>query len=404
MKPQREWIEEWIKRRDQLTTHKNLNAYFDREQLGDVALETIRIGRCFIPTGEILVRDPIDLLYREELPYFVTAPIGKYPVELSVAQDEDGERHCAAVRIKFNYRPGLRFEQALTGREDIEGYGGGIYGVFGNSGWLSFCDERAHQDLCDYAEKWEQQNPGKSYQFDQLEPMLENNVVDFVVPNTSSHILMFKVEEGSRRYPVYWGQDEEKMICQLVIWILDLQQQDSDIPQEERAEYNMGEDMPEICWDGSAFRGKINLREWNSYFGVEEMIPFTVLVGDLSDDEILDGCEWLLAHQYQLLDRMMEALLDRYPLMQVEYGHLMSDNHPDMPNIAYKSGFSEFLYPQHIVLDLEEKMPKVTAAFSCTWDEEEGFGISVQQEKILKIGTAAFVPEWNDPTETEDQE
>ena len=122
-------------------------------------------------------------------------------------------------------------------------------------------------------------------------------------------------------------------------------------------------------------------------------------VGELTDLQVVQGCRAFLERQYQILDVMMTALADRYPLMQLEYGHLMSENAPEMPNILDKNDFAELLYPQRLILDLEKGC--VLAAFDCTWDREKGFGIVVRGEEVLQMDTAEIVPEW-EPFEREE--
>lgn len=61
-------------------------------------VSVLRGGLCPVPSGQLLVGDPFGgLQNRGELPYFVTAPVGDYPLELSVAQTDDGRPVYAAA-------------------------------------------------------------------------------------------------------------------------------------------------------------------------------------------------------------------------------------------------------------------------------------------------------------------
>ena len=154
-----------------------------------------------------------------------------------------------------------------------------------------------------------------------------------------------------------------------------------------------------LVWDGKQYQGAVCLQEWEGYFQRQEPYPLLVRVGELTDLQVVQGCRDFLERQYQILDVMMTALTDRYPLMQLEYGHLMSENAPEMPNILDKNDFAELLYPQRLILDLEKGC--VLAAFDCTWDREKGFGIVVRGEEVLQMDTAEIVPEW-EPFEREE--
>ena len=117
MVPKREWVRRWVQLREQLSAQVDFDRYFAEGEVGGHAVSVLRAGLCPVPSGELLVGDPFGgLQNRGELPYFVTAPVGDYPLELSVAQTDDGRPVYAAARLRFNYRRAVSFEQALTGR------------------------------------------------------------------------------------------------------------------------------------------------------------------------------------------------------------------------------------------------------------------------------------------------
>ena len=210
--------------------------------------------------------------------------------------------------------------------------------------------------------------------------------------------VLFRAGWGEGNYPAFWGLDEEGRICQLVVWMIDLEhqeQQEEAFPWEE--DFQRLQDA--LVWDGEQYQGTVCLQEWEGYFQRQEPYPLLVRVGELTDLQVVQGCRDFLERQYQILDVMMTALTDRYPLMQLEYGHLMSENAPEMPNILDKNDFAELLYPQRLILDLEKGC--VLAAFDCTWDREKGFGIVVRGEEVLQMDTAEIVPEW-EPFEREE--
>jgi hypothetical protein len=48
------------------------------------------MGEIVIPTGNIMVRDPLVYLHQEELPYFIKVPTGTFPLTTLVVEvDKD---------------------------------------------------------------------------------------------------------------------------------------------------------------------------------------------------------------------------------------------------------------------------------------------------------------------------
>ena len=84
------------------------------------------------------------------------------------------------------------------------------------------------------------------------------------------------------------------------------------------------------------WKGRVGLQgdSWEGFFEAEDSYPLLVCSDVKSEEEAEIACEKLLTQQYAALDVMMTALLDRYPIMQLEYGHTMADNAPEMPNVA----------------------------------------------------------------------
>lgn len=416
MAPKREWLQNWLQIREKLTAHVDFAAYFRRGEIHGYPVEVLRVGLCSVPSGKLIVRSPFGSLQsRREKPYFVPAPVGEYPLELSVVTTTDAKPIYAAARLLFNYNPAVHYEQALCGGEDLEGFDSGYYGFWAQDGWGCVCDERTHQAFCDFADRWREKKPQGDLNEDYFEPLLlanaktypqkqpqEGGWLNWTVPGSRQRAILFRTGWGEGNYPAFWGTDEEGRICQLVIWFLDLehQQQDAPTPLDE----DLLQLQDELVWDGSQYQGRIHLREWEGYFCKEDFYPLLVRVGSCTDLEVVERCRNFLEQQYQLLDVMMTALLDRYPLMQLSYGHLMSDNAPEMPNILDKNDFARLIYPERILLDLESG--QVRAAFRCSWDPKDGLGIAVRGEEVLQIDTAEMVPTWEPfvPGESEHNE
>lgn len=141
-----------------------------------------------------------------------------------------------------------------------------------------------------------------------------------------------------------------------------------------------------LHWNQCRKDGKegVRLRDWEGFFEAEDSYPLLVCSDVKSEEEAEIACEKLLTQQYAALDVMMTALLDRYPIMQLEYGHTMADNAPEMPNVLDKNDFSALLYPKRIVFNPNQNT--IAAAFSCTWDTENGFAAIVRGETLVEMG------------------
>ena len=279
MVPKREWVRRWVQLREQLSAQVDFDRYFAEGEVGGHAVSVLRAGLCPVPSGELLVGDPFGgLQNRGELPYFVTAPVGDYPLELSVAQADDGRPVYAAARLRFNYRRAVSFEQALTGKEDLGSFDGGYYGFLADSGWACLCDEKAHRAFCDFAQSWQERNPQGNLYADYFAPLLSQNArrfpqhqppeggwLNWPIPGSRQRAVLFRTGWGEGNYPAFWGLDEEGRICQLVVWMIDLEhqeQQEEAFPWEE--DFQRLQDA--LVWDGKQYQGAVCLQEWEGYF------------------------------------------------------------------------------------------------------------------------------------------
>ena len=59
MQPSKEWLEKWKKVKNKLQPGSNLEDYFTLKEIAGKELDVMDIGPCSIPTGEVLVREPV---------------------------------------------------------------------------------------------------------------------------------------------------------------------------------------------------------------------------------------------------------------------------------------------------------------------------------------------------------
>lgn len=233
------WMKKWESVKEKTVCPVDLNTYFEQEEIAGKSLTTINIGSCNLPSGNLLVRDPLVYLpNRNERPYFQNAPAGKYETEICVikSDDEDCDRY-AAVRLRFNEKRAVRFYEALVGNENLETLEEGDYfGFCVDAGLGCVCDEIIHRIYCDWDEQWRKDNPDDNPYDGYFAALFKENYylhpeyqraggdwLNWQVPGTEYHIPIFQSGFGDGTYPVYWGIDEGGEICQLVIQFIDIE-------------------------------------------------------------------------------------------------------------------------------------------------------------------------------------
>lgn len=240
MAPTKEWLEKWNIIKEKTISPVDLNTYFEQAEIAGKQLTVMDIGICSLPSGKVLVRDPLVYLgIRSEQPYFQAAPAGNYHTEVCVIKpDKEGDcARYAAVRLRFSDKRPVGFYEALIGIENIEELGDDEYFGFNvDAGLGCICDEVVHQAFCDWSEQWDREHP-KGNQYDdyfaalfaenyKANPEFQRNGGDWLnwqIPGTQYRLPMFQSGFGDGAYPVYWGFDENGAICQLVVQLIDIQ-------------------------------------------------------------------------------------------------------------------------------------------------------------------------------------
>lgn len=234
-----EWLENYNNNKHLLVPPSDLNSYFTENETAGQKLEVFSIGAIEIPTGEILVRDP--LVYLNELseirPYFKKVPTGKYEVKIcAVISEEDCARY-ALVKIDFTKENPLRYEEALIGTENLDEFGEGEYFGFNvDAGLATIIDEKVAESYIEFQNKWKKENPDKNIYDDYFAKIFKKSYeenpkyqrsggdwINWTIPNTNYQVPMFQSGFGDGTYPVYFGYDKNDEICQLVIEFIDVE-------------------------------------------------------------------------------------------------------------------------------------------------------------------------------------
>ena len=90
--PDKEWLDKFQQVRELTLSPVALDQYFEKEEIAGRQLAVLDIGPCTLPTGKLLVRDPLVYLgLKNEQPYLRTAPAGTYTTQLCVVKPQGEE-------------------------------------------------------------------------------------------------------------------------------------------------------------------------------------------------------------------------------------------------------------------------------------------------------------------------
>ena len=236
--PTKEWLAEYEEKRAFTRCPNDLNPYFTLDMMAGKRLDRMSLGKVSLPTGRVLVRDPLAYLDEEEEPYFQTAPAGEYEAVACVVAPAGGDcARYAAVRVRFTGREAVRFEEALIGDEDLSAFQDGEYFGFNvDAGLACICDERTRDAFCAFAGGWQDAHPEEDLYDGYFAPLFAENYgknpkyqreggdwLNWEAPGTGLHMPIFQSGFGDGAYPVYWGYDGDGAVCQMVIQFIDIE-------------------------------------------------------------------------------------------------------------------------------------------------------------------------------------
>lgn len=232
-----EWLNKFEEKRHLLLCPANLNEYFEKEELHGKKLAVMKIGKVTLPTGQVIVRDPLVYIDKNSKPYFLQVPKGEYETEIAVVLADDGDcDRYAAVRVQFSNNQAVKFEEALVGGENLDTLNEGEYFGFNvDAGLGCICDTQSRDSYVQFEQEFMKKNPDCNMYDDYFAELMEENYnknpkyqrrggdwLNWQIPGTQYHIPIFQSGFGDGVYPVYFGYDESGQICQLVIQFIDI--------------------------------------------------------------------------------------------------------------------------------------------------------------------------------------
>ena len=231
LQPSKEWKTRYDEVKELLTSPVNYAECFEMKEIQGKEIFILDMGDISFPTGDILVRDPLVWLNRDEKAYLTSVPRGKYRIETLVVKLEEDHYRYALSRVRFTENVPKIYYEALKGDENLDDVDGdSIFGFNVDAGLATIVDVETRNAYCDFEDKWYAENPGKNIYDDffaaifaksaEENPLYQRDGgdwINFKIPNSELSIPMIQSGFGDGRYPVYFGYDENGKLCDLVV-------------------------------------------------------------------------------------------------------------------------------------------------------------------------------------------
>ena len=231
LQPSIEWKKRYEAVKNLLTSPVNYAKCFDMKEIQGKEIFILDMGEIEFPTGDILVRDPLVWLNRDEKAYLTSVPRGRFRIETLVVKLEEDYYRYALSRVRFTESVPNIYYEALKGDENLDDVDGdSIFGFNVDAGLATIVDVATRNAYCDFKDKWYAENPDKNIYDDFFTEVFANNAeenpnyqreggdwINFKLPNSELSIPMIQSGFGDGRYPVYFGYDENGELCDLVV-------------------------------------------------------------------------------------------------------------------------------------------------------------------------------------------
>lgn len=227
------WLQKYEEVKDVLICPTDLETYFTSDEIAGQPLETMEIGNVSLPSGKIVVRDPLVDLNGNQSPYFIQAPKGDFPVTIAVVKSENWGDRYAVVKVEFTKEKPIVYREALVGIEELEGVTEDDYFGFGVDAGLGCITDK---EVLPFVDKFVDETDLDNFYDDYFAALFEQSYKDhpenqrdagdwinWKVPNTNYHIPMFASGFGDGTYPVYFAYDTHDSICGLYIQFIDIE-------------------------------------------------------------------------------------------------------------------------------------------------------------------------------------
>ena len=120
LQPSIEWKKRYEAVKNLLTSPVNYAKCFYMKEIQGKEIFILDMGEIEFPTGDILVRDPLVWLNRDEKAYLTSVPRGKYRIETLVVKLEEDHYRYALSRVRFTENVPKIYYEALKGDENLD--------------------------------------------------------------------------------------------------------------------------------------------------------------------------------------------------------------------------------------------------------------------------------------------
>ena len=208
----------------------NYNEYFDKNEFTGTPLKFLSLGEVSLPTGQIIVCDPLAHFYNS-LPLDRKVKPGKYPIIVCIAKTEDSGDRYAIVKLEFSKEKASEFHLATTEGQDVKElkHDDEFFGFPVDAGLGCFMDTETRKFYNEFDDNFMKQNPAGNLYDDLLADEFKKNAdlnnptdigdwLNFSLPNKPElNIVMFHSGFGDGVYPSYWGLTTKGEICSLIV-------------------------------------------------------------------------------------------------------------------------------------------------------------------------------------------
>lgn len=213
----------------EVLSHTDYNVIFENDTVEGVPVEILNIGEVNVPSGQVVVCDP--LFYPDTPPLLKRVKSGKYPVKIYVAKTEASGDRYAIAKLEFSKGKAKKWVLALREGEDVSELKGKdeFFGMPVDAGLGAFFDYKSgvayNKFLEDFFRKHPNGNVYNDFFAEEFKKSAKNpndpndpgDWANFQLPESDLNVIMFNSGYGDGLYPAYWGIDEKGDTVSLVI-------------------------------------------------------------------------------------------------------------------------------------------------------------------------------------------
>ncbi|MEL6559534.1 MAG: DUF4241 domain-containing protein [Bacteroidota bacterium] len=210
-------------------SHVDYNVIFESDSVENTPIELLNIGTLNVPSGQIVVCDP--LAHPSTPPLERTVDPGIYPVKIYIAKTEEAGDRYAIAKLEFSKNKAVKWVMALQVGDDITELSNELeyFGFPVDAGLGGFFDYQSGKEYQKFESDFIKANPEGNIYDDFFAAEFKKNAkvqndsndvgdwINFRLPSSELNISMFHSGYGDGFYPSYWGIDQNGKVVSLVI-------------------------------------------------------------------------------------------------------------------------------------------------------------------------------------------